>query len=175
MRYLFPLVLLFTAIGLGLYTYLGGLRTPTVALETTATPVLVAGQSYAGKVQGQRFGELFREAKIMQENGRLGSARALANLYYNDPEVSHDSIRAFVGVAVADTARPLPTGWRYRTVPAGERFVAARITGVSYLLAPNKLYPAAIEAVKQQKLTSRPFYLEQFGPGEAAQLWVGVK
>lgn len=174
MRYLFPAVLLITALLLGVYAYLGGLRTPTVALQTTPT-LLLAGQPYAGKVQGPRFGELFREAKTMQENGRLGRLPTLANLYYNDPETGHDTIRAFVGLAVVDTARPLPTGWRYRIVPAGERVVAARLANVSYLLAPNKLYPAAIELVQQQKLVRRPFYLEQFGPGEAAQLWVGVK
>ena len=175
MRYLFPAVLLITALLLGIYAYLGGLRTPTVALETTAAPLLLAGQPYAGKVQGPRFGELFREAKTMQENGRLGRLPTLANLYYNDPETGHDTIRAFVGVAVADTARSLPAGWRYRVVPAGGRVVAARLANVSYLLAPNKLYPAAIELVQQQKLVRRPFYLEQFGPGETAQLWVGVR
>ena len=42
MRFFFPLVLIFTAIGLGIYAYLGGLRTPTVTLETTAAPVLLA-------------------------------------------------------------------------------------------------------------------------------------
>lgn len=175
MRYLFPVVILLTAVLLGIYTYLGGLHKPTVALQTTAAPTLLAGQLYVGKVQEPRFGELFREAKAMQENGRLGRSLALANLYYNDPESAHDTIRAFVGLAVADTAQVLPTGWRYRAVPAGGRFMEARITGVSYLLAPNKLYPAAIEAVQQQKLTQRPLYLEQFGPGELTQLWVGVK
>lgn len=175
MRYLFPIVLLFTALALGGYAYLGGLRTPTVALHITAAPLVLAGQPYAGKVQGDRFGELFREAKTMQENGRLGVMPALANLYYNDPETAHDTIRAFVGLAVADTLRPLPAGWRYRVVSAGSRFMAARIAGVSYLLAPNKLYPAAVEAVQQQKLRRRALYLEQFGPGEAAQLWVGVQ
>jgi hypothetical protein len=174
-RYFFPAVLLLTALFLGIYAYLGGLRTPTVALETTAAPTLLAGQAYYGKVQGKRFGESFREAKIMQENGHFGKGLALANLYYNDPETAHDTIQAFVGLAVVDTTAALPTGWRYRAVPAGQRIMAARLTGVSYLLSPNKLYPAAVEAATQQKLTRRPFYLEQFGPGEVAQLWVGVK
>ena len=175
MRFFFPIVLLVTALVLGTYAYLGGLRTPTVAVETSPTPLLLAGQPYVGKVQGKRFGELFREAKTMQENGRLAGA-ALANLYYNDPETAHDTIRAFIGLAVADTLRSLPPGWRYRVVPAGQRVVAARITGVSYLLAPNKLYPAAVEAVKQQKLTQRGnFYLERFGADEASEMWIGVK
>lgn len=176
MRYLFPIVLIVTALAISFYAYLGGLRTPTVALETTRTPTLLAGQVYVGKVQGQRFGELFREAKTMQENGRLGQGLALANIYHNNPEAAHDTIRAFIGLAVADTARPLPTGWRYRVVPAGQRIMRAQIKGVSFLLAPDKLYPAATEAIKAQKLTQRgDFYLERFGADEISEMWVGVK
>ena len=176
MRYLFPIVLVVTAIALGFYAYLGGLRTPTVALETTSAPTLLAGQVYEGKVQGQRFGELFREAKNTQENGRLGTGLALANIYYNNPETAHDTITAFIGLAVADTARQLPTGWRYRAVPAGQRIMRASIKGVSFLLAPDKLYPAATEAIKAQKLTQRGnFYLERFGADEISEMWIGVK
>ena len=100
----------------------------------------------------------------------------LANLYLNDPESAHDTIRAFIGLAVADTTQPLPTGFRYRLVPAGQRVIAARLIGVSYLLSPNKLYPAALEAVKAQKLTLRgDFYLERFGANEASEVLMGVK
>jgi hypothetical protein len=175
-RYLFPVVLVVTALALGFYAYLGGLRTPTVALESTTSPTLLAGQAYAGNVQGQRFGELFRGAKTMQESGRLGSGLALANIYYNNPETTHDTIRAFIGLAVADTARALPAGWRYRTVPAGQRIMRASIKGASFLLAPDKLYPAATEAIKAQKLTQRGnFYLERFGTDEISEMWIGVK
>lgn len=176
MRYLFPIVLLVTAVVLGIYAYLGGLRNPTVVVETTATPVVLAGQLFQGKVQDQRFGELFRAAKTMQDNGRLGTKPALANLYFNNPETAHDTVQAFIGLAVADSLRPLPSGWRYRVVPAGQRIVRASIKGVSYLLAPNKLYPAAAEVVKEQKLIQRGnFYLEQFGADENSEMWVGVK
>jgi len=175
-RYLFPIVLVVTALAISFYAYLGGLRTPTVALETTQTPTLLAGQVYAGKVQGQRFGEMFREAKTMQENGRLGQGLALANIYNNNPDTAHDTIQAFIGLAVADTARPLPAGWHYRVVPAGQRIMRAQIKDVSFLLAPDKLYPAAIEAIKAQKLTQRGnFYLERFGADEISEMWIGVK
>ena len=47
---------------------------------------------------------------------------------------------------------------------------------MSYLLAPNKLYPAALEAVQQQKLTQRGnFYLERFGGHDDSEVWVGVR
>lgn len=173
MRFLFPLVLLFTAIGLGVYAYLGGLHTPTTALETTAAPVLLAGQPFHGKVQDARFGELFREAKDHYD--AQPTARTLANLYYNNPESAHDSIRAFIGLAVPDTAASLPAGWRYRVVPAGQRVVISRVRGVSFLLAPGKLYAAAQQGIKDLRLNGQPFYLEQFGPGEQSELRVGVK
>ena len=172
MRYLFLAVILLTLIIAGTYVYLGGTREPTVTLENTATPLYLAGQPYQDKVTGDAFGQLFRRAKDAQ--GRLHGD--LANLYLNDPESAHDTIRAFIGLAVADTSQPLPAGFRYRVVPAGQRVVVARLRGVSYLLAPNKLYPAALEAVKKQNLTQRgDFYLERFGADEASEVWIGVK
>ena len=173
MRYLFLALILLTLAAAGTYVYLGGTREPKVALETTAAPLYLAGQPYHGSVRGDAFGQLFRRAKEVQGQQLRGD---LANLYFNDPETAHDTIKAFIGVTVADTARPLPAGFRYRTVPAGQHIVAARLTGVSYLLAPNKLYPAALEAVKKQKLTQRgDFYLERFGANDASEVWVGVK
>ena len=171
-RYLFLAIILLTLIAAGTYVYLGGSHEPKVTLETTAAPLYLAGQPFHGPVRGEGFGNLFRQAKDAQTQLRSD----LANLYLNDPESAHDTIRAFIGLAVADTSQPLPAGFRYRVVPAGQRVVAARLRGVSYLLAPNKLYPAALEAVKKQKLTQRgDFYLERFGADEASEVWVGVK
>ena len=173
-RYLFLAIILLTLVAAGTYVYLGGMRTPTTALETTTAPLYLAGQAFYGPVQGEVFGQLFRQAKDAQTQGRLRGD--LANLYLNDPETAHDTIRAFIGLAVADTTQALPANFRYRTVPAGQRVIATRLVGVSYLLAPNKLYPAALEAVKIQKLTQRgDFYLERFGAGDASEVWVGVK
>ena len=172
MRYLFLAVILLTLVAAGTYVYLGGTQAPKVTLETTAAPLYLAGQPFHGKVTGEAFGNLFRQAKDAQ----AGLRGDLANLYLNDPETAHDTIRAFIGLALADTTQALPAGFRYRVVPAGQRVLAARLTGVSYLLAPNKLYPAAFEAVKKQRLTPRgDFYLERFGANEESEVWVGVK
>jgi hypothetical protein len=172
-RYLFLAIIVLTLVVAGVYVYLGGTREPTVALETTAAPLYLAGQPYRGSVRSDEFGQLFRRAKDVQTQQLRGD---LANLYLNDPETAHDTITAFIGLVVADTVQPLPPGFRYRLVPAGQRVVAARLTGVSYLLAPNKLYPAALEAVQKQKLTPRGnFYLERFGANDASEVWVGVK
>ena len=172
MRYLFLAIILLTLIAAGTYVYLGGTQEPKVTLETTTAPLYLAGQPYHGAVRGDAFGNLFRQAKEAQATLRGD----LANLYLNDPESAHDTVRAFIGLAVADTTQALPAGFRYRLVPAGQRVVAARLVGVSYLLAPNKLYPAALEAVQKQKLIQRgDFYLERFGAGDASEVWVGVR
>ena len=171
-RYLFLAIILLTVAAAGFYVYLGGNRTPTVTLETTTAPLYLAGQAFHGSVRGDDFGQLFRQAKDAQARLRGD----LANLYLNDPESAHDTIRAFIGLAMADTTQPLPAGFRYRLVPTGQRVIAARLIGVSYLLSPNKLYPAALEAVKAQKLTLRgDFYLERFGANEASEVLMGVK
>ncbi|WP_210514637.1 hypothetical protein [Hymenobacter terricola] len=172
MRYLFLAIILLTLVAAGTYVYLGGTREPKVSLETTAAPLYLAGQPFHGAVRGEAFGQLFRQAKDAQT--RLHGD--LANLYLNDPESAHDTIRAFIGLALADTAQALPAGFRYRLVPAGQRVIAARLRGVSYLLSPNKLYPAALEAIKAQKLAQRgDFYLERFGTGDESEVWIGVK
>ena len=124
MRYLFLALILLTLIAAGTYAYLGGTQAPKVTVETTAAPLYLAGQPFHGKVTGDAFGQLFRQAKT-DTQARLGGD--LANLYLNDPETAHDTIRAFIGLALADTLRPLPAGFRYRVVPAGQRVVAARL------------------------------------------------
>ena len=171
-RYLFLAIIILTLVAAGTYAYLGGTKQPKTTLETTAAPLYLAGQPFNGSIRGEGFGQLFRQAKDAQSRLRGD----LANLYLNDPETAHDTIHAFIGLAVADTTQVLPAGFHYRFIPAGQRVIAARLTGVSYLLAPNKLYPAALEAVKQQKLTQRgDFYLERFGAGDVSEVWVGVR
>ena len=171
MRFFAPFVIILTLLGLAVYAWLGGLKTPVVALETPGAPVLLAGQPYRGPADDPAFANLFRAAQQAQTGGLRGP---LANLYRNNPDKARDTVQAFVGVALPDSSYALPPGWRYRVVPAGGRVVAARLRGVSFLLSPGKLYPAALEEVKRLKVSQRDFYLEQFGE-EDAELWVGVK
>ena len=172
-RYIFLAIILLTVALAGVYVYLGGARQPVVTFETTAAPLYLAGQPYHGSVRGPLFGQLFRRAKDAQTQQLRGD---LANLYLNDPETANDTITAFIGVALPDTSKALPAGFRYRVVPAGQRVVVARLTGVSYLLSPNKLYPAALEYLEKQKRTARgDFYLERFGTDDASEVWIGVK
>ena len=172
MRFFAPFVILVTLLALAVYAWLGGLKTPVVTLETPAAPVLLAGQSYRGPADAPAFADLFRQAQQARDGGTVPGD--LANLYRNNPEKARDTVQAFVGIAVADSMRPLPTGWHYRAVAAGGRVVAARLRGVSYLLAPGKLYPAVLDKAKELKVPLREFYLERFGADDA-ELWLGVQ
>jgi hypothetical protein len=172
-RYVFLTIIILSLALAGGYAYLGGFRQPTVKLLTTGRPVFLAGQAFRGRANDERFGPLFRQAKEAQDQGRIKGD--LANLFLDNPDSARDTMRAFIGLAVADTSQPLPRGFRYRLVPAGQRVVAARLTGVSYLLAPNKLYPGAFAFIEQHKLKQRNLYLERFGAGEESEVWVGVQ
>lgn len=173
MRFFLPIVLLLTLIGLGTYAWLGGFRTATTTLILRTPQVLLAGQYFRGPAQAEEFGPLFRRAKEVRDAGQLRGD--LANLYFDNPERARDTIRAFVGLAVADSSQPLPPGWRYRVLPARQRVVAARITGVSFLMAPDKLYPAIQELIKAEKLTQRSFYFERFAANEEAEVWAEIR
>ena len=173
MRFFLPIILLLTLVGLGTYAWLGGFRSATTALRPSTPQVLLAGHYFRGPAQADDFGPLFRRAKEVQDAGQLRGD--LANLYFDNPEKARDTIRAFVGLAVADSSQPLPAGWRYRVLPAGRRVVAAHISGVGYLLAPDKLYPAVQEFLKQEKLTQKGFYFERFAPHDEAEVWAEVQ
>jgi len=166
-RWIFLAILLLTAAGVAVYGYLGGFRKPEVTVTTTPQPIFLLGHYYKGSVRGEEFGPLFRQAQQFRASGAVRGE--LANIYYNDPTTTRDTVEAFIGLIVADTmTRKLPSGYRYRTFAAGQRVIQARTTA-SYLLAPNMLYPAVEATAKQQKLKLRQVYLEQFaeeGPSE---------
>ncbi|WP_324673740.1 hypothetical protein [Hymenobacter sp. GOD-10R] len=166
-RWLFLSILFLTAAGVVVYGYLGGFRKPDVAVISTTKPIFLLGQYYKGSVRDEAFGPLFREAQQLRASGTVRGE--LANIYYNDPSTTRDTVEAFIGLIVADTtSQKKPDAYRYRAFPAGQRVIQARTT-TSYLLAPNKLYPAIEDVAKQQKLKLRQVYLEQFaeeGPSE---------
>jgi hypothetical protein len=167
MRWFWLIGLFLALILAGVYTYLGGFRQPEVAVITTGKPVFLAGRYYNGPVSGSDFGPLFRQAQQLKANNHIQGT--LGNIYYNDPEAAGDTVKAFVGLIVADTvSQKLPPGYRYSTFNGGQRVVQARLEA-SYMLAPGKLYGSIREFAKQQKLPLRQVYVERFpdtGPAE---------
>ena len=172
-RWLFLAALLIAFGFAGVYTYLGGFRAAAVTLETTPQPIFLAGRYFAGRVNSDQFGPLFRQAQQLQQSGQLRGD--LANIYYDDPEAAEDSVRAFVGLVVPDTtSQQLPTDYRYRTFVAGQRVVHARIQA-SYLVAPDKLYSGLKAFAEKQKLKLGKVYLERFGADDRAEVLAVVQ
>lgn len=142
------------------YWRMGGFKAAVVTQETTTQPYFLAGRYYEGPAQDEAFGDLTREAYNLRKAGKLRGD--FGNIFYNSPESSRDSARVFVGVLVADTtSQQLPAGYQYRTFPAGQRVLHARIQA-SYLIAPDKLYTGVKDAAEAQKLTLQHVYLEHF-------------
>ncbi|UYZ62173.1 hypothetical protein [Hymenobacter weizhouensis] len=163
-------------LGLGFtvaYWRMGGFRAATVAAQTTSQPIFVAGRYYEGPANDQAFGDLTREAYKLRSSGQLRGD--FGNIFYNSPESSRDAAKVFVGVVVADTtAQKLPAGYTYRTFPAGQRVLHARIDA-SYLVAPEKLYAGIKDYAAAQKLTLQHVYLERFPDKGEPEVFAVVK
>ncbi|QIX61485.1 hypothetical protein FY528_07390 [Hymenobacter lutimineralis] len=155
----------------GIYAYLGGFTTAEVELLTTKEPIFLAGRYFQGRADSKDFGPLFRQAHQLQESGQLRGD--LGNVYYNDPEAAGDTVKAFVGLIVADTtSQTLPTGYRYSTFSGGQRVVRARVQA-SYMVAPDKLYSGIKHFAEQEKIKLGKVYVERFpaqGPVEVLAL-----
>lgn len=171
MKKLFYVMAGFAIVLLVLYTYLGGFTEPDVTV-TTSKPMYVAGQPYEGSVEDEAMGKLFqRAAQVLEQNELQGM---LGNIYYNDPDKSGDSIRAFIGVIVPDSAAKLPEGYELRAVPGGRKVVRAEVNA-RVQVAPQKLYAAVFEYAKEEKLKLEEFYLEWFPADDQGVLEVPVK
>jgi hypothetical protein len=152
------IILVLVGAGLGLYAYLGGFNPVTVQVVTTDTHYL-AGRYFAGPLNDEKLGELFRQA-----SGNLDAKKVdgvLANIYYNNPEQENDSIKAFIGIKVLDTIAAIPNGYELKRIAGGKKVVQASVQA-HYMLSPKKLYPALFDYLKANKLQTTSTYLEIF-------------
>jgi hypothetical protein len=157
-------------IGFSLYAFLGGFSRIRISL-VTAEPMYLVGQYYEGPTQGEAFNEVFRQAgRLVEENLLQGQ---LGGIYYSNPYGAPDSIKAFIGVFVADTAVQLPAGYTLRQVPGGRRVLQAAVDA-HYILAPDRLYPALFDFAEQQNIRLADEYIERFPDTRHAVLEVPV-
>jgi hypothetical protein len=154
------------AVAFGYYGYLGGFNKPDISIATSSARY-VAGQYYEGPADSRQFGEYFKRAGQLQTSKDLTGS--LANIYYNNPETQQDTIKAFIGVLMPDTSVALPAGYEWRVWKGGRRVVQVS-TRAHYLLAPNKLYPALFDYLKENKLKTAPQYLELFPQKDQAMV-----
>lgn len=160
----------FAIVLLVLYTYLGGFAAPEVTVKASEK-MYVAGIPFQGSLGDEKFGNAFRRAAEVLDKGELKGM--LGNIYYNDPERG-DSIDAFIGVIVPDSAIALPAGYELRVVPAREKVVHAEATA-NVAILPKKLYTAVFDYAKENNLQLETFYVEWFPEGDKGVVEVPVK
>ncbi|MGV3641638.1 MAG: hypothetical protein ACO1NZ_14025 [Adhaeribacter sp.] len=153
------IILVLSALGIGYYGYLGGFDQPQIS-RVQSTTRYIAGQYFEGPADSEAFGEYFKKAGQVQESGAMPGG-TLANIYYNNPEAQSDTIKAFIGIMMADSSAALPAGYHWRIWKGGQQVVRVS-TQAHYLLAPNKLYPALFDYLKEHQLKARSQYLEAF-------------
>ena len=174
MNRIFLILSLFLIVAVAVaYYVLGGFKKAEVKLETTAQPMFLAGRYFKGPAGSEAFGDLTREAYEIRTSGKLRGT--FGNIFYNDPATSSEAAKVFVGLIIDDTvSQQLPTGYRYRVFPAGQRVLHATIEA-SYLIAPGKLYEGVKETAKQQSITLQNVYLERFPNTGPVEVWAVVK
>ncbi len=166
------IIFIITAFGIGLYAYLGGFKTATVT-KTKSDTVIIAGKYYEGPLNGEELGVLFREAAQLIENKKINGT--LANIYYNNPEADQDSIKAFIGIRVTDSASvALPAGYILRRFAGGQPVLQSTVNA-HYIVSPNKVYPALFDYLKEHKLKTEPPYLELFPDKNSILVQVKLK
>lgn len=154
-----------------LFTYLGAFTSAEVAVKSSKE-MFVAGIPYQGHVNDEQFGNAFRRAAELRDKGELKGV--LGNIYYNNPESKSDSIRAFIGLIVPDSAVALPAGYELRVVPARQKVVQASATA-NVLFLPKKLYTAVFDYAEEQNLKLETFYVEWFPEDDRGVVEVPVK
>jgi hypothetical protein len=153
------------------YAYMGGFNIAKVTGSTSETHY-VAGQAFKGTAKDPKMAAAFQRAAEVLEKKELNGV--LGNIYYNNPDEKNDSIDAFIGVLVPDTAVALPAGYELRSVPGGKKVLRAEVNA-HYLLAPNKLYEAVFDHAKKQNLTLETLYVEWFPEDHKGIVEVPVK
>lgn len=159
------------AIGVGIYSYLGGFNNPVVTV-TTSEPFLIAGQPFEGTVKDEAFGKSFQKAAQLRDSKEIDGM--LANVYYNNPESDSDSIKAFIGVIIQDSTIKLPQGYELLRVPGGRKVLHTEVDA-HFMIGPGKLYTSLFEYAEEKKLKLESFYVEWFPTERKGIVEVPVK
>ncbi len=153
------------------YTFIGGFS-PTEVRMATSDTMYIVGVPFEGSMKDAALGNAFQQtAKLLDEQTLTG---VLGNIYYNNPGNTSDSLKAFIGVIVPDTAITLPPGYQLRTITGGKQVVHAQ-TEANIAILPKKLYTAVFDYTKENKLKLEDFYVEWFPERNKGVVQVPVK
>jgi hypothetical protein len=156
---------------LAFYTYLGGFSSASVS-EVNSQQLYVAGRPFKGTTKDEAINKAFQRAAEVLDKKELEGV--LGNIYYNNPEQRTDSLDAFIGVIMPDSAVRLPADYELRVVPGGRSALRAEVDA-HYMLSPNKLYEAIFDYAKEQNLKLETFYVEWFPEDHKGIVEVPIK
>ncbi|WP_192822468.1 GyrI-like domain-containing protein [Rufibacter sp. LB8] len=159
------------AITLGIYAYVGGFSSVDIT-KATSEQTFVVGRYYQGNPESKELGERFTEVGQLVEKKQLTGD--FAGIYYNKPTKETKLLKAFIGVAVADSTVAVPQGFELRVVPAGQPVLLGK-SEASVMLAPKLIYEALFDYAEEHKLALQEFYVERFPEGKPAQIQVFLK
>lgn len=158
-------------IALTFYTYSGGFSSPDFTV-VTSQPIYVAGRAFNGSIKDEQMDNAFRRAAEVLDKKELEGV--LGSIYYNNPDTSGDSIQAFIGIVVSDSAVRLPADYALRVVPGGRSVVHGEVEA-HYTMAPKRLYGGIFEYAKENNLQLEDFYVEWFPEDHKGMLQVPIK
>ena len=164
-------MLLVVALMVAVYAYVGGFKQVDIA-KTTSTQVFIAGKLYEGKADAEELGALFQEVGQLVEQKKLVGEPA--GIYYNNPEKQSQTLRAFIGVAIADTTVALPAGYKVRVVKAGQPVLQGTLYA-SQMIAPKKIYEALFDYAKDNKIKLKDYFVERYPSKESAIIQIGLE
>ncbi|WP_153042561.1 effector binding domain-containing protein [Rufibacter ruber] len=159
------------AVAVGVYAYVGGFSAVAVT-QTQTSQLFIAGKYFEGRTDAKELGELYQQVGQIVEKKQL--AGDLAGIYYNNPSKETKTIKAFVGVAVTDTAVALPAGFAVRVVPAGVPVLQGELEA-SLMVATKKIYTALFDYAEEHQLTLEEFYVERYPNGKPAVIQARLK
>jgi hypothetical protein len=159
------------ALAVGVYAYVGGFSSVAIS-KTTSEQIFVVGRYYQGNPEAKELSERFTEVGQLVEKKQLTGD--FAGIYFNQPTKETKLLKAFIGVAVADSTVAVPPGFELRVVPAGKP-VLEGTSEASMMLAPKKIYEALFAYAAENNIGLQELYVERFPEGKPAQIQVFLK
>ncbi|AMM50963.1 hypothetical protein TH61_06905 [Rufibacter sp. DG15C] len=164
-------MLIVVAVMVAVYAYVGGFKQVEIT-KTTSRQVFIAGKLYEGKADAEELGVLFQEVgKLVEQKKLVGEP---AGIYYNNPEKQSQVLRAFIGVAIADTTVTLPAGYKIREVKAGQPILQGTLDA-SQMIAPKKIYESLFDYAEDNKIKLKNYFVERYPTKDSAVIQIGLE
>lgn len=164
-------MLVVAAIAVGIYAYVGGFAKVDIT-QTTTSDMIMAGRYFEGNPDSEEMGDVYRSVGQAVEQKKLTGD--LGGIFYNNPTKESKTVKAFIGVIVADSTAALPAGFELRRVPAGAPVLQGTLDA-SMMIAPKNLYSALFDYAEENNIKLQEFYIERFPENKPAVIQIKLQ